>query len=196
LEHFNYFDGNEIEKAVAVSSTDFFSKDVLHRITLPVEVLDLGPGSKSIFECFDLTNIKVTAIDFSKVAHSLAKLNKSQIDYVHSDLTIENVVKENHYDLIFDSHCLHCIEDIDQRKKAFKNIYLGLKQNGIFAAEMMIQPNHNQIKMPFKYIPKAELLEQELIDSGLKIIKFVILHDYVFYNENEVCDIVRLLAIK
>lgn len=196
LEKFNEHYKNASGRVFESSLKSFFDSQVRFRMPSPkARVLDLGAGSMSLFEETDLDLELITAIDFSSTAieqaHGLSKIN-----YEVADLTKPNVLLKQEYDLIFDSHCLHCIEESSDRKSAFNNILVALKPDGIFAAEMMVQPSGRNIIQPYKYIPNARDLEAELIEAGFKIIFFMIIQDLKFSNENGDCDLLRVISRK
>jgi len=196
LEKFNDYYKNTSSRNFEQSLKHFFHNDVHKRLTTEnPKVLDLGAGSKSLFEETHLNLDLITAIDFSSAAMDLIP-EHSGIHYKLLDITTPNALRINEYDLVFDSHCLHCIEDKSHRKMAFNNILGSLKSDGLFAAEMMVQSSRQRITQPFKYIPTANELESELIEAGFKIIYFMIVQDLKFSNENGDCDLLRVISRK
>lgn len=195
LEKFNNFYSSNPCRYFEKSLSDFFYFQVSSRLPNDPVILDLGPGPKSLFEESQLDHSLITAIDFSSAAIDLTK-GHSQINYRVGDISLPDSIEENNYDLIFDSHCLHCIEDQDLRASSFKNIYYGLKGNGFFCAEMMVQPMGKTVSLPFKYVSSARDLEQELIRNGFKIIYFMIVRELLFENENVECDLLRVICRK
>lgn len=196
LEHFNHYFSQVKNEQSSSSLVEFFRSVVQERLPLSdPEVLDLGCGTRSIFEDLNLSKDKVIAIDFSDVAILKTPANTS-INYLVVDLRKENAFGGSKFDLIFDSHCLHCILGRVERKTALNNILNALNDDGIFSAEMMIQKAHRYVSLPFKHIPTALDLEQELLECGFKIIYFLISPGMVFHNENGECDIVRVICRK
>lgn len=196
LEHFNHYFSNVSKPQSNASLTEFYKNVVAERLpNNDPEILDLGCGNKSIFEDLNVSKDKVIAIDFSEVAISKTPHGTS-INYLVVDLTKENAFGKSKFDLIFDSHCLHCIEGRVERERALANILNALSDDGVFCAEMMIQKAHRYVSLPFKHIPTALELERELLDSGLKIIYFFIGPGMVFHNENGECDLVRVICRK
>lgn len=196
LEKFNQFYSLEKDRTYESSLKDFFQAEVRSRLLeASPNILDLGPGSKSLFEDLEFTS--VTAIDFSSVAIEKAGLQAEvQVNYQLRDITKENSIEKESYDLIFDSHCLHCIEDESLRKIAFQNIYSGLKPNGIFCAEMMTSAGKNECIIPFKYVRSSLVLEEEILSYGFKINYFMIVRDLKFENANGKCDLLRVIGRK
>ena len=195
LEKFNKFYTQEIERRYETSLVDFFQSQVRPRIEIKSpRILDLGAGSKSIFEDI-IFEANVTAVDFSSVAIAKAQ-NESKLDYRLKDISLVNSIEEATYDVIFDSHCLHCITDKEARNNTFQNIYNGLKSGGIFCAEMMVSPANKEVSLPFKYIKSAMDLEKEILQSGFKIKYFMIVRDLKFENANGECDLLRVIGTK
>jgi hypothetical protein len=65
---------------------------------------------------------------------------------------------------------------------------------------MMVQRLHKKISMPFKNIKEAMDIESELINSGFRILYFMINSDLAFVHhagELELeCDLLRVIACK
>lgn len=196
LEQFNHY--HSIAPAqFAKSLMDFFRQNVQERLPYEARILDLGPGVRSLFE--EINNLDkslVRAVDFSPVAIDRARAFNSEISYEVKDITFPEVFEDQKYDLIFDSHCLHCIENPAARVSALKNIREALAENGLFAGEMMVQPAHGSVHFPMKYIPTARALEEEFINNGFRIIYFMIGKGLSFENENRECDLLRVIATK
>lgn len=195
MEQFNKFYSQNSEKYYESSLLDFYKTIVKSRVRKDPRVLDLGPGSKSIFEDLELDQSKITAIDFSQKAVELA-LNNSAIDYRIGDITKKEDFPNENFDLIFDSHCLHCITEFDNRKNAFMNIHERLSDGGLFASEMMVQKNRILVNMPFKHVPDAFDLEKEILDYGFKIEYFLIGRGLSFSNDHGECDVLRVVCRK
>lgn len=194
LEKFNQYYKSSQKREYEKSLKDFFSTQVQNRLISSPRILDLGPGSKSLFEDVDLNAELITAIDFSSIAINKAKGHGS-IDYQLRDISKDGSIEKNTYNLVFDSHCLHCILDPNDRSLAFKNIYEGLTTEGLFCAEMMVASKTGS-NDPYKFTPQALELEQELLNSGFKIIYFMIMRDLVFQNDHGECDVVRVICRK
>ena len=197
LEKFNQIYANEKEASYAPSLLGFFESIVVPRIPPNAKILDLGSGPKSFFEDTNFAKENITAIDFSSVAIERARDFSSAIHYEVLDITTHDSLKKEAYDLIFDSHCLHCITDKDQRHTAFQNIYSALKKDeGLFCAEMMAKPIGKEVFLPNKFVESTLNLEHELQKHGFKIIYFLVVRELRFANENGDCDLLRLMARK
>jgi SAM-dependent methyltransferase len=187
---------------VSISSLEeFFIKDVRSRLPEgELNILELGSGSSSLFEKDNSKNINVTAIDIDKSLIDQAQ-SSSKISYQHLDITDPELTKkiEVKFDLIFDAHCFQCITNPEERAHAFKNVFELLSENGIFAAEMMVQSSAKKIEVDQRYIPESFELEKEILSSGLKINFFFISRDMIFdLNEEHdlKCDVLRVMAQK
>ena len=197
MEQFNNFYARQSSFEYSQSLLNFFNLEVKKRIQVDSPfILDIGSGPKSIFEDSDF-RASVDAIDFSEVA-----INKAQsslnIKYQLKNIAEENIFLENIYDVIFDSHCLHCIVDKKERIVSFKNIYTALKPEGLFCAEMMIASSlaDSPALIPHKYVPRARELEEEILGHGFRIIYFTIIKDLNFKSGESESDLVRVIAKK
>ena len=196
LELFNQIYANEVERTYEKSLLDFFLMIVLPRLKgRSPRVLDLGAGSKSIFEDTDLVKKNIMACDFSPVAILKAQ-GHGEIEYKELDITLPLVWEKSSYDLIFDSHCLHCITDLSKRRQAFINIYNALSTDGLFCTEMMIKSARSTFLPANKYVVDSRVIEDEILSYGFKILYFVIVKDLVFTNESGECDLVRVVCRK
>lgn len=196
LELFNQVYTNESERTYSVSLLSFFKTEIKKRLPKKAQILDIGSGSKSLFEEeLGLDKTTITAVDFSPVAIKKAQ-GHSEINYLEMDITKPDCLESERYDLVFDSHCLHCITDRDERKNAFKNILKTLRPDGVGAFEMMVSPSGNPVTLLGKYVVAARDLEEEILAYGFKIIYFMIVRDLIFENENSRCDLVRVIIRK
>lgn len=193
LEKFNQIYKSEKTPHYEESLKSFFLAEVQKRLPTSSHVLDLGCGSKSLFSDLDLEQMKVRAIDFSPVAIEHAE-KKEGLYYEVADVT--KMTEENSFDLVFDSHCLHCISKADDRKSAFQNIYRSLKSDGFFAGEMMVRSSKNNFNDPYKYTPDAFDLEKEILSHGFKIVYFVIARNLNFIQSSGESDLLRVIAKK
>lgn len=196
LELFNQVYANESERSFALSLLNFFKTEIKKRLPPKAKILDIGSGSKSLFEEeLGLDKSNITAVDFSSVAINKAQ-GHSEINYIEMDVTKAGCLESDSFDLVFDSHCLHCITDKGERQNAFKNIFNSLRPDGIVALEMMVNPSGKSVTLPGKYVVDARELEEEVLAYGFKIIYFMIVRDLVFENENSKCDLVRVICRK
>ena len=195
MEQFNKFYSRETVGFYESSLLDFYNTIVSKKVKASARVLDIGPGSKSIFEDTSVDKTLITAIDFSDRALDLAAKNSS-INFILGDISKPGDLPNETFDLIFDSHCLHCITDLQNRKSAMTNIYQLMNADGIFAAEMMVQKTKMTVNMPYKHVPDAFDLEKEILDSGFKIEYFMIGRGLSFSNAHGECDVLRVVCRK
>ncbi|MDD4973173.1 MAG: class I SAM-dependent methyltransferase [Bacteriovorax sp.] len=198
-DFFDQFYQKTKEHSYSKSLYTFFEEIVRPRLsTSDLVILELGSGHFSLFEDISDLQAEVTAIDFSSSAIALAP--KSKISYKEVSLVDGLFFNEAKYDLVFDSHCINCITNEEERDIAFKNIYASLKVDGLFASELMIQPDVDQVSMPFKMIKSTQDVEQEIISHGFRILYFTISRDSGFtsvVDGKEIkCDLLRLVAEK
>nr|BDT28686.1 class I SAM-dependent methyltransferase [Bacteriovorax sp. HI3] len=194
LEEFNRYYSTGGNPPVTRSLLDFFRTCVKERMPEKARILELGSGTRSLFEEVSLPRERVTAIDFSSVAIERAKALGSPIEYKNLDITFPDALEGEKFDVIFDSHCLHCIDNRAARVSAFKNIHDALTEEGIFCAEMMVQPAHNSVSFPMKFIPTARELEEEILKHDFQIVYFMIGRGLSFENGNQECDLLRVIA--
>ena len=196
LEHFNQYYSETSGLQSNASLIDFYKSVVAQRLpTSTPEVLDLGCGTRSIFEDLNISKENIIAIDFSDIAIARTPTH-SLINYLVVNLATPKALGNSKFDLIFDSHCLHCIEEHSAREVAFFNIHHSLNENGIFCAEMMVQKSYKYANLPFKHVPTALDLEKEILNAGLKIVYFLISPGMVFHNDSGECDLVRVVCTK
>jgi SAM-dependent methyltransferase len=196
---FDQFYRSTTAKSYSRSLFDFFEGIVRSRLSEGhLKILELGSGHYSLFEDVLDLNAEITAIDYSAAA--IEKATDSKIKYELMNVLEPNYFKSAKYDLIFDSHCLNCIENNEERSLAFKNIYSALKVAGLFASEIMVQPENKAVSMPFKKIKSAFQVEQVLIYHGFKIQYFLISKEMAFSTlmdgEEVKCDVLRIIAKK
>lgn len=107
--------------------------------------LDLGCGSGTTAFFLAKEGLRVTGIDISETAIELAKeLSSKQnlnIDFLVADvLHLEKM--NQRFDLIYDSHCFHCIVFEEDRFKVLDGVKKSLNDSGIFILDTMVMA-HN-----------------------------------------------------
>ena len=194
---------NNQDYSYSSSLINFFENTVRARLSEhDLKILDLGCGFYSLFEDVLNLNAEITAIDFSNIAIEKALQSKkgSKICYKEAGILDAQYFSEAKYDLIFDSHCINCIESNEERELAIKNIYSSLKKGGLLASELMIQPEIGFVSMPLKMIQSSIQIEKEILSRGFKILYFMVSRDSGFtsmINGNEIkCDLLKLIAEK
>ena len=107
------------------------------------KALDLGCGTGTTAFVLSKLGFSVTGIDISETAiqmgRDLAKQQNLDIQFVIDDLLKIKNLREK-FDLIYDSHCLHCIVFDEDRKKAFSEIRKLLNPSGLFILDTMVMP--------------------------------------------------------
>ena len=118
----------------AIERTDLASRDV-------VDVLVIGCGTGPLACALSKKGFDVNGMDISPTAIELAKQQAAKralaINYWAGDICNDDLGADK-YDLIVDSHCLHCIVADDDRKTAFQSICRALKDDGYFILETMM----------------------------------------------------------
>lgn len=105
-----------------------------------MKALDLGCGTGTTSFYFSEKKFEVTGVDISKtaieIANKLAKENGFSIDFKIHDILNLSLLNEK-FDLIYDSHCLHCIVFDEERAQALNEIKTCMNKNSIFILDTM-----------------------------------------------------------
>jgi len=178
------------------SLLSFLNDIVTQRLIFKTQrILDIGSGGYSIFEMSEISNKTIEAIDLKSY-----ETKDSKIQYAVEDITQKNAMRVKQYGLVFDSHCLHCLNSLHDQKLALKNIFSYMSVEGIFASEIMVQPSKAKVSFPQRTILEARDVENLLIESGFKIKYFIIVPQMSFYYEENgteiTCDMLRIIATK
>jgi 2-polyprenyl-3-methyl-5-hydroxy-6-metoxy-1,4-benzoquinol methylase len=107
------------------------------QMTTGLSALDLGTGSGPTAHTLHDLGFKVTGIDICpsaiELAREIARKEGKEINF-----EIADVLKINQkFDLIYDSHCVHCVVLDEDRKSFFKAIHSSLNENGVFILDSM-----------------------------------------------------------
>lgn len=128
IDDFRDFETDKIIKDYVVS---YFTS------TIDLTALDLGTGTGSTAHTLYDLGFKVTGIDVCPSAIDSAKeiatREKKDIRFDVADVLELN----SKFDLIYDSHCAHCVVLLEDRAKFFSSIHASLKENGIFILDSM-----------------------------------------------------------
>lgn len=165
-------------------------------LQMQLPVLNTLPPARVVLElgCGEGTNLlgrsEVWAVDFSDTAINRAKEDER---FQYTNFICEDVVElnlEQKFDLILDSHLLHCIVDQQNRQKYLNNVKDHLSAGALFYVETMVthrdctfeselehfffEPILQKGDDPIRYIDTPENIEKEFLAAGLKIIYFYI----------------------
>ena len=148
-----------------------------------LKILEIGCGAGSVFNQQSNDKYQITAIDISEAAIFHAKKTSAgHINFKVMDIT-DFQREPGEYDLLFDSHCLHCLTDQTSRVNFFKNASQLLKPGGMLTLEAMV--NHSRMTFDdrftyqdnilietnkdIRFIPHSRELEEEVLRNGFEI---------------------------
>jgi len=180
---------NERFHSGQIQLLNFFNDKVLNFINLKKDfsILDIGYGDRSIFEQWNFEiQPNVLAIDPNGL-----KRDHEFIDYKQISLFD---LKDQSFDLIFDSHTLHTLNSINEFKEAILNISKLLSTGGLFAIELNIFKENSTFdgRLKLNYLD----VEKWIIESGLEIKLFLFLNNAVFYQGMMEGEILQIIARK
>ena len=133
-DYFENFFKSKASLSYSKSLLELFQHNVRFRLPQKhLTILDLGAGHYSLFEDVNNLEADVTALDFSK--NAIEGAPKSQINYRLSSIVHPDFFLNSHYDLIFDSHCLNCLMNDEERRLGFENIFRALKPEGLLTRD-------------------------------------------------------------
>lgn len=105
------------------------------------KALDLGCGSGTTAFTLAKLGFTVTGVDISETAIAMAKdlseQQNLQINFVVGDILQLEKMNEK-FNLIYDSHCLHCIVFDEDRVKVLEEIKKSLVPRGVFVLDTMV----------------------------------------------------------
>lgn len=110
-------------------------------LTKGLFALDLGCGTGPTAHVLFEYGFEVTGVDVSQtsieLARELASIRERPIDFVVGDaLTLQHLSQK--FDLIYDSHCFHCIVLEEDRARAFVSVRDSLTPTGVFVLDTMV----------------------------------------------------------
>lgn len=163
-----------------------------------LKVLDLGCGLGGVSFEFAKRGAEVTGVDISPLAIMGAKTisshKKLPVNFQVLDVTKANLPL-GEFDLIIDSHLLHCITNNSERLNYFEFVKRNLKSTGKFLLECMVYQKQMEIPAdfmldedmvlhqlmgpdfkfaPIRKVPTAREVEEELVNSGMKLSYFYV----------------------
>jgi SAM-dependent methyltransferase len=176
-----------------------------------LKVLELGSGRGGVGLHLARLGADVTLVDFSPSALEQAQALFSQEGYQVSthaaDVTHPDIRFNTDFDLIIDSHLLHCLTEDPDRASYYQLVYQHLKPKGIFVSETMVHRKKLYIPDGFMFDQKHVLwqmfgkwtpvrrildsldLEQELNAAGFHITYFYYYGQYSFVPHKSFMDI-------
>ncbi|MBA2403290.1 MAG: class I SAM-dependent methyltransferase, partial [Bdellovibrionales bacterium] len=176
-----------------------------------MKVLEMGSGRGGLGLHLARLGADVTLVDFSPSALEQAEkvfaLENFRPKIIQADVTHPDVTLPEKYDLIVDSHLLHCLTSDPERFSYLQLVRDHLKDHGIFAAETMVHRKKLYIPDGFMFDPNNVLwqmfgewkpvrrildsidLEKELTMAGFNISYFMYYANYGFVPHKNFLDI-------
>ena len=184
-----------------LSSTDW--KDI--------KVLETGGGRGGVGLLLARLGAEVTLLDFSPSAlvqaQKIYAMDSQDVKTVTGDVTHPDLTLPHKFDLIVDSHLLHCLTEDPDRSSYYRLISDHLLPHGIFVAESMVHrkklfvpdgfmfDERNVLWQMFgKWTPVRRILdslelEQEINGANFNIIYFFYYAQYGFVPHRSFMDI-------
>lgn len=176
-----------------------------------LKVLELGSGRGGVGLHLARLGAQVTLVDFSPTALAQAEglfaLEGYSVQTVAGDVTHPDLVLPQKYDLIVDSHLLHCLTEDPDRSSFYGLVADHLNPHGIFVSETMVHrkklfvpdgfmfDERNVLWQMFgKWTPVRRILdsldlEAEIKNTELKIISFFYYAQYSFVPHRQFMEI-------
>lgn len=162
-----------------------------------LKVLETGAGRGGAGLLLKRLGAQVTLIDFSPTALEQAKqlyANEGfEVETVVGDVTHPDVGFNQKFDIIVDSHLLHCITDDPDRSSYYKLVSEHLSLRGIFVVESMVHrkklfipdgfmfDERNVLWQMFgKWTPVRRILDSLDLEKELNEAQFHILYFYYY----------------
>ena len=176
-----------------------------------LNILEMGAGRGGLGLLLARLGAKVTLVDFSPSALAQAEAIFSSeglsVSTLVADVTHPDVSLPLKYDIIVDSHLLHCLTDDPDRSSYYRLISDHLSHQGIFVAETMVHRKKLYIPDGFmfdernvlwqmfgKWTPVRRILdsldlEKELNEANFNIVYFYYYGQYGFVPHRSFMDI-------
>jgi 2-polyprenyl-3-methyl-5-hydroxy-6-metoxy-1,4-benzoquinol methylase len=176
-----------------------------------LNILEMGSGRGGLSLQLARMGARVTLVDFSPTALAQAEAlfasEGFEIKTIAADVTHPDVVLPEKYDLVVDSHLLHCLTSDPERLSYLQLVWDHLTNNGIFVAETMVHrkklfipngfmfdQNNTLWQMfgewkPVRRILDSLDLEQELLAARFHIIYFYYYGQFGFIPHKNFMDL-------
>lgn len=176
-----------------------------------LHILETGAGRGGLSLLLAKLGAKVTLIDFSpsalKQAETIFAAEGLEVNTIVADVTHPDIEIGIKFDLIVDSHLLHCITKDPDRSSYYRLISDHLTERGIFVCETMVHRKKLHIPDGFmfderfvlwqmfgKWTPVRRILdsldlERELQDAQFNIVYFYYYGQYGFVPHRSFMDL-------
>lgn len=176
-----------------------------------LSILETGGGRGGVGLLLARLGAKVTLVDFSpsalEQAEKIYALEGHEVKTVKGDVTHPDLDLSQKFDLIVDSHLLHCVTEDPHRSSYYRFVADHLTERGIFVAETMVHRKKLYIPDGFMFDERYILwqmfgewtpvrkiidsldLEKELQEAGFNIIYFYYYGQYGFVPHRSFMDI-------
>lgn len=176
-----------------------------------MKVLELGSGRGGLGLQLAKLGAEVTLVDFSKAAlaqaESIFSLAGHGVKTIHADVTHPDVLIDTKFDLIIDSHLLHCLTEDPDRSSFYGLVSDHLTNDGILVSETMVHrkklfvpdgfmfDERNVLWQMFgKWTPVRRILdsvdlEAEIKNTDLDIASFFYYAQYSFVPHRQFMEI-------
>ncbi|MEH1775220.1 MAG: methyltransferase domain-containing protein [Nostoc sp.] len=109
---------------------------LLSQLPAGAHILELGCGSGYLAQQLNIRGYKVTGIDASEGLLNYAKKNAPESEFILSD--IRSFELSSVFDAVLANDVLHFIQNNEDLKTVFKNVYAALKDGGVFVFNIPI----------------------------------------------------------
>lgn len=176
-----------------------------------LKILEMGAGRGGVGLHLARLGASVTLVDFSpsalEQARALFALEGFEAQFIEADITRPDVQLPQRYDLIIDSHLLHCLTTDPERSSYLGLVRDALTEKGIFVAETMVHRkklfipdgfmfDQNNVLWqmfgewkPVRRILDSLDLERELNQAGLHISYFMYYANFGFVPHKSFMEI-------
>lgn len=198
-------------KSLSLFAIESKNKFLPHVDWQNVKVLELGAGRGGVALHLAKLGAQVTIVDYSPSAVEQAKrlfeLEGMSVNAIEGDVTYPDFNLDQKFDLIVDSHLLHCLIEDPERTSYYGLVRDHLSPQGIFVVETMVHrkklfipdgfmfdQNNVLWQMFGKWTPVRRILdsldlESEIKLSHLEIVQFFYYAQYAFVPHRSFMDI-------